>query len=78
MMPLLAIAFRNAAARPVAAAGLLGSYALGHAAVIVAAGTFANLVQRWLDWNERSSGTKIVRIVCGILVILGGVAVVFT
>jgi cytochrome c-type biogenesis protein len=78
MMPVLAVAFRNAATYPLATAGLIGAYALGHTAVIVAAGTFANLVQRWLDWNERSSGTKIVRIVCGVLVILAGVAVVMS
>ena len=76
MMPMLAVAFRNAAAHPMAAAGLIGSYALGHTGVIVVAGTFASLVQRWLDWNERSSGTRIMRIVCGVLVILAGVAVV--
>ena len=78
MMPLLAVAFRHAASQPIATAGLIGAYALGHTGVIVLAGTFANLVQRWLDWNERSSGTKIVRIVCGVLVILEGIAMVFT
>jgi cytochrome c-type biogenesis protein len=78
MMPLLAVAFRNAASHPMSTAALIGAYALGHSAVIVIAGTFANLVQRWLDWNERSSGTKIVRIVCGVLVILAGIAVVVT
>ena len=61
-----------------ATAGLIGAYALGHTAVIVAAGIFANLVQRWLDYNERSSGTKIVRIVCGVLVILAGITVVLS
>ena len=76
MIPLLAVAFQNAATYPLATAGLIGAYALGHTAVIVAAGTFANLVQRWLDWNERSSGTKIVRIICGVLVILAGITVV--
>jgi len=78
MMPLLAVAFRNAASHPMAAAGLIGAYALGHTGVIVIAGTSANLVQRWLDWNERSLGTKIVRIVCGVLVILAGFAMIFT
>ena len=77
MMPLLAVAFRNAASHPMVTAGLIGSYALGHTGVIVVAGTFANLVQRWLDWNERSPGTRIIRIICGVLVILAGVAVVF-
>ena len=76
MMPLLAVAFRQAASHPMAAAGLLGSYALGHTGVIILAGTFASIVQRWLDWNERSPGTRIIRIICGVLVILAGVAVV--
>jgi cytochrome c-type biogenesis protein len=78
MMPLLAVAYRQAATHPIAAAGLIGSYALGHTGVIILSGTFASLVQRWLDWNERSPGTRIIRIVCGVLVILAGVAVVLT
>ena len=78
MMPLLAVAFRSAATHPMAAAGLIGAYALGHTGVIVLAGTFANLVQRWLDWNERSTGTRVIRITCGVLVILAGFAMVFS
>ena len=74
MMPLLAVVFRNAFSRPVAAAVIVAAYALGHTGVIVVAGTSANLVQRWLDWNERSLGTKIVRTVCGVLVIVAGIA----
>jgi cytochrome c-type biogenesis protein len=73
MLPLLAVAFRKSAADPIFAVTLICAYALGHTAVIVLAGTFANAVQRWLDWNERSSGTRILRIVCGILVILAGI-----
>ena len=78
MMPLLAVAFRNAASHPLAAAGLIGAYVLGHTGVIVVAGTSANLVQRWLDWNERSLGTRIVRIACGVLVTLAGFAIFFS
>jgi cytochrome c-type biogenesis protein len=78
MMPLLVVAFRNAASRPVAAAGLIGAYALGHTGVIAVAGTSANFVQRWLDWNERSLGTRIMRFACGVLVILAGFAVFFS
>lgn len=76
MMPLLAVAFRDAARAPAVAAGLVGAYVVGHTAVIVLAGTFANLVQKWLDWDERSKGTKVVRIACGILVILAGMGMI--
>jgi cytochrome c-type biogenesis protein len=78
MAPLLGVAFRNAASRPAVAAGLIGAYATGHVGVIVLAGTFAGFVQRLLNWDERSSGTRIIRFVCGVLVILAGVVMVLT
>jgi cytochrome c-type biogenesis protein len=52
---------------------LLLAYGIGHCSVIVLAGTFTEVVQRYLDWNERSRGAVIVKRVCGVLVILGGV-----
>ena len=41
-------------------------------------GTFTEVVQRYLNWNERSKGAKIVKKVCGMLVILGGVYLIYT
>lgn len=57
---------------------LLLAYGIGHCAVIVLAGTFTEVVQRFLDWNEQSQGVTVVKIVCGVLVILGGVWVIYT
>ena len=37
-------------------ASLLLAYGVGHCAVIVAAGTSTELVQRYLNWNEQSKG----------------------
>jgi cytochrome c-type biogenesis protein len=54
------------------------AYGVGHCAVIVAAGTSTELVQRFLNWNERSKGVTVVKIVCGILVLLGGVWLIYT
>jgi cytochrome c-type biogenesis protein len=45
---------------------------VGHCSVIVLAGTFTEAVQRYLDWNERSRGTVIIKRICGVLVIAGG------
>jgi cytochrome c-type biogenesis protein len=42
------------------------------------AGTFAEQVQRYLNWNERSSGTLLVKRVCGLLVIAGGFWMIYT
>ena len=52
---------------------LLLAYGIGHSAVIVLAGTFTEVVQRYLNWTERSRGAVIVRKACGVLVILAGV-----
>jgi cytochrome c-type biogenesis protein len=49
------------------------AYGIGHCSVIVFAGTFTNVVQAYLNWNERSSGTVIIKKICGILVMIGGV-----
>jgi len=35
---------------------LITFYGMGHCGVIVAAGTFTEVVQRYLNWNEKSHG----------------------
>jgi cytochrome c-type biogenesis protein len=57
---------------------LLGAYGLGHCGVIVAAGTFTGVVERYLKWTGRSRGLESVRKVCGVLVILGGVYMIWS
>ena len=78
MAPMLAVALGAAAERPVYGALLLLLYGVGHCSVIVLAGTFTEIVQRYMNWNERSRGATIVRRVCGVLVILGGVYLIWT
>jgi len=73
MAPMLSIAFRAAAADPLFGGGLLFAYGVGHCSVIVFAGTFAEAIQRYLDWNEQSRGAVVLKKVCGVLVILAGV-----
>jgi len=77
MAPMLAISFKLAATSLVYAAALLLAYGLGHCAVIVFAGASAGTVQRYLNWNEKSKGVSIVKKVCGALVILGGVYMIY-
>lgn len=78
MAPMLGIAFSVASTRPLFAVSLVLFYAIGHCAVIVLAGTFTSVVQRYLNWNERSKGAVILKKVCGALVILGGVYLVWS
>lgn len=78
MAPMLAVSFKVAGSRPVFSLLLLALYGVGHCAVIVAAGTCTEVVQRYLNWNERSRGGAILRGVCGVLVLAGGVYLIYT
>ena len=78
MAPLLAITFKLAATSVVYGIVLLLAYGVGHCSVIVLAGTSTELVQRYLNWNEGSKGAVILKRVCGVLVILGGLYLIYT
>lgn len=78
MAPMLAVTFRLAATNPTYGILLLLCYGIGHCAVIVLAGTFTEVVQRYLDWNERSRGSVILKKVCGVLVLAGGLYLLYT
>ena len=78
MGPVIGLAFTEAAENMFYATLLLLAYGAGHCAVIVIAGTFAEQVQRYLNWNERSKGTLWVKRVCGLLVIVGGFWMIYT
>jgi cytochrome c-type biogenesis protein len=70
---MLGVAFGLAADNMLYGASLLLAYGLGHCAVIVLAGTFTEVLQHYLDWNEKSKGAVILKKICGVLVIAGGV-----
>ena len=75
---MLGVTFRLAATNFLYGAALLLAYGVGHCAVIVAAGTSTELVQGFLNWNEHSKGVVVVKFICGILVILGGVWLIYS
>jgi cytochrome c-type biogenesis protein len=72
MAPILGIVFTSAGSQFVFALTLVLAYILGHCLVIILAGTFAGSVQSYLKWSSNSKGTRIVRIVCGVLVFIAG------
>lgn len=77
MAPMLAVAFQLADTHLAYGILLLLAYGIGHCAVIVLAGTFAESVQHYLDWNEASQGALILKKICGGLVLLGGLWMVY-
>jgi len=72
MAPILGIVFTSAGSQFVFALSLVLAYIIGHCLVIILAGTFAGSVQSYLKWSSNSKGTKIVKIVCAILVFIAG------
>ncbi len=77
MAPVLAVAFKTATTSLLFGTLLLLVYGIGHCSVIVVAGTSTELVQRYLDWNEKSRGAGAVKVLCGVLVLLGGVYLIY-
>jgi cytochrome c-type biogenesis protein len=78
MAPMLAVTFRTASTNPIYGIGLLLAYGLGHCSVLVLAGTFTEVIQHYLNWTEKSKGATILKIICGLLVIAGGIYLILT
>jgi cytochrome c-type biogenesis protein len=78
MAPILGVAFKVATTSALYGAFLLLVYGVGHCSVIVAAGTSTEMVQKYLNWNEQSKGAVILKKICGVLVLLGGVYLLYT
>jgi len=78
MAPMLAVTFKLAATKLFYGVLLLLIYGIGHCSVIVLAGTSTELVQRYMNWNEKSKGAIIVKKTCGVLVLLGGLYLIYT
>jgi len=77
MAPMLAVTFRLASTALLYGVLLLMVYGLGHCSVIVFAGTCTELVQRYMNWNEKSKGALILKKICGVLVLLGGIYLIY-
>jgi cytochrome c-type biogenesis protein len=78
MAPMLGVTFKVASTSLVYGIALLVFYGVGHCSLIIFAGTSTELVQRYMDWNEKSKGIIILKKICGVLVLLGGLYLIFT
>lgn len=77
MAPMLAVTFKTAATNLLYGLALLLAYGIGHCSVIVFAGTCTELVQRYMNWNEKSNATRVIKAVCGAAVIFAGLYLIF-
>lgn len=77
MAPMLGVTFKLASTNIAYGILLLLVYGIGHCSVIVFAGTFTEIVQKYMNWNEKSKGAVILKKICGVLVLLGGLYLIF-
>ena len=78
MAPVLGVTFKVASANITYGIILLLVYGLGHCSVIVFAGTFTELVQRYMNWSEKSKGAIVLKRICGVMVLAGGLYIIYT
>jgi cytochrome c-type biogenesis protein len=78
MAPMLAVTFKVASTNIAYGILLLVFYGIGHCSVIVFAGTFTEVVQHYLNWSEKSQGAVILKRICGVLVLAGGLYMIYT
>ena len=71
--PVLGLSFSRAQTDFVGAVLLILAFAAGHCSVIVFFGTLAHKVQAYLNWSNENRAVTLVKQICGILVILGGI-----
>ena len=77
MAPMLGVTFKLGSQQPLYAAGLLTAYGVGHCMVIILAGTFTEVVQRYMNWNEKSKGAVILKKICGVAILLAGLYMIY-
>jgi len=77
MAPMLGVTFKVASTSLLYGIILLLAYGIGHCSVIIVAGTSTGLVQRYMNWNEQSRATFLVKRICGGLVVLGGLYLIY-
>lgn len=78
MAPVLGVVFRLASSSPAQGLSLIAAFGFGHCAVIAAAGGATGMVQKYLNWSDRSPGTLWLKRGAGAFVMLGGAYYLYT
>ena len=78
MAPMLGITFAVAGTRALYGMLLIAAYGIGHCSIIVFAGASTSWLGRYLRWTNASRGAAYLRYASGVLVLAGGVYLVYT
>lgn len=77
MAPVLGVVFEVSSTDMLLAVSLLVAFSIGHISLIVLAGTLTKKVEQYLNWSGNSKTISIIKRICGLLVILAGVYLVW-
>jgi len=77
MAPVLGVVFQVSKTNILYSIILLLAFGIGHILVIVVAGTLTKKVQQYLNWTEKSKAATYIKRVCGVLVIFGGIYMIY-
>ncbi len=78
MAPILAIVLAKSSSSLIYGIPLLLAYGVGHCSVIVFAGTFTRVIENYLRWNESSKALNVVKKICGVLLIVAAVYMIWS
>jgi cytochrome c-type biogenesis protein len=78
MAPMLGVTFAVAGTHPLYGMLLIAAYGIGHCSIIVFAGASTGWVGRYLRWTDASRGAAYLRYASGLLVLAGGVYLIYT
>jgi cytochrome c-type biogenesis protein len=78
MAPMLGVTFAVAGTQALYGVLLIGAYGVGHCSIIVFAGASTTWVRRYLQWTDASRGAAYLRYASGLLVLAGGVYLIYT
>ena len=78
MAPMLGVTLAVAGTRALYGCLLIAAYGIGHCSIIVLAGASTSWVGRYLQWTDASRGARYLRYASGLLVLVGGVYLIYT
>jgi len=78
MAPMLGVAFSVSGTDAFYGVLLIAAYGIGHCSIIVFAGASTSWVGRYLRWTSASRGAAYLRYASGLLVLAGGVYLIYT
>lgn len=71
MAPVLAVSFLSQSSTLLSNTMILTAYGIGHSLLIVIAGTFTGLLQNYLNWNNKSGHSQLLKKVAGLSLLIG-------